>query len=60
MAFRATVFAAFVVGAAEAFAPSPVGASRVAVKSARQNLAMGTFVEDLQYKRFFNRFTFKV
>lgn len=44
----------------QAYTGSPMRASRVATtRSARQTVAMGTFVEELKFKRFFNRFTFK-
>jgi uncharacterized surface protein with fasciclin (FAS1) repeats len=44
----------------QAYTGSPMKVSRVAAThSARQTVVMGTFVEELKFKRFFNRFTFK-
>lgn len=57
---RALLLALAALGA-EAFSASPVGASRLtAARTARQSVSMGTFVEELKFKRFFNRFTFAV
>mmetsp|Transcript_48520 Transcript_48520/g.113572 ORF Transcript_48520/g.113572 Transcript_48520/m.113572 type:complete len:177 (+) Transcript_48520:16-546(+) len=57
--FKIIVAATLLALGAEAFAPgaSRVGASRAVAP--RDTSVMGTFVEDLKFKRYFNRFTFK-